>query len=234
MFHPMRLCTMLLVLLAISQSVACAGASPAPTTPPTAELTPGQPLSRIVFQSPPFERLAEDGGVVVYADSSSDLIRVGAEGRFPAPPEQVLAALLDFPRHAKVLDRVSESRTIAEGPNWLRLYQRLSLPVISDRDFTLQVTWGERDGWRWIRYRATRKGPAPLDGVVRVTHNHGGWDLLPTDSGKATLARYQSNLDLAGSLPTWMSRPGAIDELPSLFLSMCGLLPESYAQACTP
>jgi hypothetical protein len=160
------------------------------------------------------------------------MIRIGAQGRLPAPPAQVLDTLLDYSRHAAVLERVAECRVLERGQGWLVLYQRLTLPVIDDRDFTLRVTWGKQADRHWIRYRTEPAGPPPVDGVVRVTRNYGGWDLLPADGGRATLARYQSNMDMAGSLPVWMSQSGAADELPTLFRSMCSLLPQPHSRRC--
>jgi hypothetical protein len=98
------------------------------------------------------------------------------------------------------------------------VYQRLDLPVISDRDFVLKVTWGKEGGKRWVRYRTVRGvGPAPRDGVVRVKHHQGSWQLTPTRRGEATLVRFQVSIDLGGWLPKSLARSGSGDEVPELF-----------------
>ena len=43
-----------------------------------------------------FEQIARKKGVVVYKHKESDIIRLGAEGRMPASPEEVRAVLLDY------------------------------------------------------------------------------------------------------------------------------------------
>lgn len=218
----------------VATMTACATATPPPRGLALPPDSAGGPPRGLRLAEARFERVAKVDGISIFEHPTSDLIRIGAEGRLPAPPSEVQKVLLDFPRHADVLERVAVCRILSRGPNELSLYQRLELPVVSDRDFTLRVTWGEAPARRWIRYRAVRAGPPAEDGVVRVTRNHGGWDLLPIEGGRATWARYQSNLDLAGSLPVWMTKSGAVDELPSLFRAMCRLLPSPYARECAP
>jgi len=234
MRHPLQMRCMLAAAVAAMTlaCLGCAGHRPVTVaeTPPLAD-DDGTPRP-IAFQGSSFKQVASVGDVVVYEQSVSSLIRIGAEGRFPAPPAEVLAVLLDYPRHAEVLERVSECRVLDRGSNSLRLYQRLALPIVDDRDFALEVTWGQQAEWRWIRYRAARHGPPLRDGVVRVTRNSGGWDLRPIEGGAATLARYRSELDLAGMLPSWVTSSGAADELPSMFQSMCKLLPKPYSDRC--
>jgi hypothetical protein len=101
------------------------------------------------------------------------------------------------------------------------VYQHLNLPVISDRDFTLHVSWAFKKGNGLIRYRAvTGRGPAPRDGIVRLSHHIGTWQLQSIDQGRATQLRLQVSLDLSGLLPKWMARAGAGKELPALFNSI--------------
>jgi hypothetical protein len=54
------------------------------------------------------------------------------------------------------------------------------------------------DGWL-IRYQTTAGGPPEQDDVVRVTPSFGRWQPHPAAGGAATIARYESNMDLAGS-----------------------------------
>lgn len=168
-----------------------------------------------------YERIAQRRGVSVYKHRTSDIIRLGAEARINAPPDDVLQVLLDYKDQVGVIDRLSESRVLHRGRSTMKVYQRLNLPVIDDRDFTLQVRWGQAGELRWVTYHAMRGGgPAPKDGVVRVTDHAGSWQLWPVDGGKATMARFMVRIDLAGWLPKWMARSGAGKELPDLFGSI--------------
>jgi hypothetical protein len=180
----------------------------------------GVPLSRSLARSG-YEQIAHRKGVTVYKHRDSDIIRLGADGRIDAPPDEVLRALLDYERQVGVIDRLTESRVVARRDGWLRVYQRLNLPVIDDRDFTLDVRWGRKGALRWISYRALRRGGAPeRDGVVRVTHHQGSWQLEPLDGGRATRVRFMVTIDLAGWLPKWMARAGSGKEVPDLFVSI--------------
>jgi len=180
-------------------------------------LTPlSVPLSAVGFT--PISRAPD---LTVYKDEEARIVRLAAEGWLPEPPEQVLKALLDYGRQVGRIDRLKESRVLARGPGWLRVYQRLGLPVISDRDFTLLVRWGRDGAVTWIAYRAVADGPPPQPGAVRVSEHEGSWQLKPWRSG--SFVRFQVMIDLGGSLPRWLARSGAGKELPRLFASLCGL-----------
>jgi hypothetical protein len=165
-----------------------------------------------------FSPIAERDGVKVYRKDSGRGIELGAEGNIAAPPAQVRAVLLDYANHTKWVHNLAESRVLDRGPNSLDVYQRLALPVIEDRDFTLHVTWGEDAGGGWIRFTtANDRGPKPVRGAVRVPLNEGSWRLEPIDGGKATHAIYQFHMDLGGSLPGWMGKSRAGKDIPHLF-----------------
>jgi START domain len=181
----------------------------------------------VSFAERGFSKIASKQGVSVYKHRSADNIRIGADGRVAASPWQVLAAVLDYRHQVGVIDRLSESRVLARGRDWMLVYQRLNLPVISDRDFVLRVRWGQAaDGTVWVRYRAVRspRAPAPKSGVVRITHHQGSWQLRPLAVGTATQVRFQLSIDLSGWLPKWMARAGAGKELPALFGSVRQLI----------
>ena len=173
-----------------------------------------------------YKKVAREGGVTVYKHRHSSLIRLGADGRFKGSPAQVTAALLDYDRHAGAVGRVSKSKILKRGEKWMLVYQRLSLPVISDRDFTLKVTWEEREGVHYIRFRCFRaKGPRRPDGVVRLSHHQGSWQLRATRDGKGTIARFQVSTDMSGDLPRWIARSGAHGDIPDLFRAIQKLIP---------
>ncbi len=181
-----------------------------------------------------FEAIANTNGVSVFKDERVEVIRLGAEGRFAAPPEIVQQTLLDYDHQVGKLDRLEKSRILDRGDHWLIVYQRLDLPVIDDRDFNLKVTWGETDGVRWIRWRTTPRGIGPQPGVVRVTDHSGSWQLAPISDGQLTRARFQVRMDVAGLVPKWMARSGAGDEVPEVFMSVRRLLVERVLFGAKP
>jgi len=182
------------------------------------------PPPRINLPRQGFELIANAHGVAVYKNNSSDVIWIGAVGLIPAPPEQVYQALLEYDRQAGKIGRVSEATVLSRDPGGLLVYERLNLPVISDRDFVLRVTHGGDVAMRWISYQAVSgRGPAPRDGIVRVARNSGQWELIPTQDGRATIARCEFRIHLGGMLPLWMAKAGAGREIPQLYFDICRL-----------
>jgi len=183
-----------------------------------------------------FEEIAHKKGVTVYKHQESSIIRLGAEARFNATPREVRRVLLDYDRQVGTVDRLSEARVLSRGDHSLLVYQRLNLPVISDRDFNLKVSWWEQGGVTYVVYKAVpRAGRPPRDGVVRVRHHYGSWQLKAVSGGQQTLARFQVEIDLAGWLPKWMARSSSGKEMPELFGSIDELIRKSRyrSESCT-
>jgi len=164
-----------------------------------------------------FSPIEERDGVKVYRRDPARGIELGAEGVMDAPPAAVLAVLRDYQNSPRWVESLRESRVLASGPTALDVYQRLDLPVLADRDFTLHVTWGQEGEALWQFATANERSPAPRDGVVRVGTHEGSWWLVPVDGGRRTRAVYRFHLDLAGSVPGWMGRGRAGKDIPKLF-----------------
>jgi hypothetical protein len=195
-----------------------------------AELTPLD----VSLESQGFSVVGQAHGVKQYKHRTAKIVRIAAEGVIPAPVAEVREMLVDYRRQEGKVDRVSSSRVLRQGPGWLLVYQRLKLPVVSDRDFTLRVTWGgASDLQRVIFDAANALGPPPVRGVVRVTEHSGSWQLKAVEGGRSTWARFQTRIDLGGSLPHWLARSGAGKELPTLFTNICRLIdPRKRSRAC--
>jgi hypothetical protein len=170
--------------------------------------------------SPDYTRIGRDHGVTTYNNEHAQGIALMAEGDLPAPPEQVRRVLTDFGNHTRWNNKLKESRVLSRGDDWLVVYQRLGLPMISDRDYTARVRWGKRDGGaEWIDFHADNPdGPRPRGGVVRVNTYDGRWELSPIDG------RYLGHLELGGGVPGWMSRGRAGKDMPRLFEQIRGQL----------
>ena len=165
-----------------------------------------------------FASIGEEHGVKVYRKDQSSGIALGAEGNIAAPPSVVLAVLSDYANHPKWVHNLAESRVLDRHDHSLEVYQRLALPVLKDRDYTLRVTWGQEGDARWLKFStANERGPQPVHKVVRLETNEGSWYLEPIDGGRATHAVYQFHMDLAGSFPSWMGKGRAGKDIPHLF-----------------
>jgi hypothetical protein len=149
---------------------------------------------------------------------ASPVIDLYAIGDIAAPPSVVRDVLLDYGNAPKVTDNVAESRVLEKNEREIIVYQRLKLPVISGRDFTLRATWGQRGTALTMQFAVDNsRGPGPRDGIVRLSTLQGTWVLEPIHGGAATHARYRIAIDLAGSVPQWMVSGGAAKNLPKLF-----------------
>lgn len=195
-----------------------------------AELTPLD----VSLESQGFALVGQRHGVKQYRHRTAKIVRLAAEGVIPAPVADVRAMVLDYERQEGKVDRVSHSQVLRRGSGWLLVYQRLKLPVIADRDFTLRVAWGGAPDSQWVVFDvAADGGPPPRRGIVRVTEHSGSWQLKAVEGGRATRARFQTRIDLGGSLPQWLARSGAGKELPGLFANICRLIdPKRRSRAC--
>lgn len=225
----MRLTRPLFALLASASLVgivSLAGAAPPDSPAPASPERLGAPPPASGLAGEGFALVGEAKGVKVYRREKRPGIELAAEGKIAASPERVRRVLIDYPSHTRWQKHLKENRVLAFGEGSLDVYQRLSLPVLDDRDFTLHVTWGKDADVLWTHFAiANDRGPAPVSGVVRVTQQEGGWRLEPADGGSATHAVYRCYIDLAGSFPAWMGKGQATDDLPELFASITGQLP---------
>jgi hypothetical protein len=192
------------------------------------------PLS-ISLERRGFEQIANRKGVRVFKHRYDENIRLGAEATINAPVKDVFNAVMDYEGQIGTIDRLTESRVLRRGKGWLLVYQRLNLPVISDRDFTLKVRWGRQGKVTWVQWHATRGGPAERGGVVRVSHHDGSWQLVPVRDGRATRVRFQVTIDMSGWLPRWLARSGSGKEVPELIVAIRKLVfkPDYRSSRCT-
>jgi hypothetical protein len=226
--RPARSLLLSLSALTLTACYAAQGPPPAdaPTAPPAAAIAAPEKAAAPSTAPPNEGTLADEGftlisdehGVKVYRREKRPGIELAAVGDIAASPEQVRRVLIDYPSHPRWQPRLAENRVLASGEGSLDVYQRLSLPVLDDRDFTLHVTWGSEGEVLWMRFAsAPDRGPPAVSGVVRVVDHDGGWRLEPRASGQRTHAVYRFHLDLAGSFPSWMGKGRAADDVTHLF-----------------
>jgi hypothetical protein len=175
------------------------------------------------FPGKGFKRVLNKKGVVVYKNDSSSFVHMAADAIIKAKPAVVQKALLQYEQQVGKVPRLSEAKILEKGKTSLRVYQRLALPVIDDRDFILQVKWGGGDKRRWVSFRTTDKGPSPRKGIVRVSYNVGKWQLTPVHNGHHTRLRLVNGIDIAGDIPSWAAKSGGADDIPELYEAICRL-----------
>ena len=165
-----------------------------------------------------------EAGVAVWCDRDAAVLSVTAVGDFAAPPDAVLAVIVDYDRPEPLADAARETRVLARADHTLLVYQRLGLPLVADRDYTMTVSWGEEGQARWARFAtANDAGPPPRPGVVRVPLHEADWRLVPGARG-GTHATYALRLDLGGSLPRWLADGPTARHVPALFAAISRVL----------
>lgn len=169
-----------------------------------------------------FSLIGTRDGLRMYEKPDGALIRLAFEGTVQASVETLMLAVTDYPHQIGVMKHVGEIRVLACTPYEMVVYQRLRIPVISDRDYILRVHAEHAGATGIVHYAALARSslvPVRQDAVRLRTHN-GSWQFTPSPDGKGTRVRYQTALDFAGWIPRWMVRPGMIDELPIVFRNL--------------
>jgi hypothetical protein len=134
-------------------------------------------------------------------------------GVIQAPAGSVFAVLDDSEAYPTFMPYTSEVRVLKREKDTVLAYQRLELPLVSDRDYTLRSknqTWLGPDGPIYrIRWEpANDLGPAEKSGVLRVNVCEGGWLLEPNGTG-GTKATYSIYTDSGGALPPFVANNGS-------------------------
>jgi hypothetical protein len=216
-----------LLLVAAATTLAAAPSNPlgpqAGTSASSLAAAPG-PASALTSEG--FELIAVTDGVRVYRREKRAGLEFAAEGLIPAAPARVRRVLTDYPSHGRWQKHLRENRVLASTADSVDVYQRMDLPLLDDRDYTLHVTWGDDGSVLWTRFvTANDRGPGPVRGVVRVSQHEGAFRLEPAENGRSTLAVYRFHIDLGGSLPMWMAKGQASKDIPAYFAGITRQLP---------
>ena len=166
--------------------------------------------SRAVEKKEPGGEWIEDStakGITIYsrAREGTPLREFKGVGVIDAPAGAVFAVLDDSEAYPSFMPYTTEVRVLKREKDTVLAYQRLELPLVSDRDYTLRSknqTWVGPDGPIYrIRWEpANDLGPAEKTGVQRVNVCEGGWLLEPNRDG-TTRATYSIFTDSGGALP---------------------------------
>lgn len=155
------------------------------------------------------------------ARGGSGIREFRAVGVIDATPAAVFAVLDDSEAYPKFMPYTSETRVLRRDKDTVVAYQRLELPIVSDRDYTLRSKhqrWLGPDGpIYWIRWEpANDEGPAQKEGVQRVNVCEGGWLLEPNDGG-GTRAIYTIYTDSGGTIPPMLANSGSRTAIRKVF-----------------
>lgn len=207
-------------------TVLLAAALLADSVPPVAVPLTSAPPGASALAGEGFVFVTEEKGIRIYRRDRRSGLEFATEATIAAAPERVRRVLIDYPNHAKWQKRLKDNRVLARGDGFLDVYQRMKLPVLDDRDYTLHVTWGDDGGVLWTRFvTANDRGPGPVPGVVRITQHEGAFRLEPAQGGKATRAVHRFSIDVNGPFPAWMAQGQATSNIVEFFEGITGQLP---------
>ena len=162
-------------------------------------------------------------GVVVYQRPrrGSEVPELMAVGILDVPPWVAKNAVDDVESPDSGMPYLSEARVLKRDDKGLVIYNRISPPVVSDRDYTIRFfdqSYTANGVTIWIaRWRsANEEGPAKRSGVVRVLDTEGYWRFEPVDGGARTRATYFVYSNAGGAVPVLLSVMGSTTMLPDV------------------
>lgn len=162
-----------------------------------------------------WELISTSGGVSLYRRS-----RPGpghheskAIGEIAAPTTVVHAVIDDVDSYPQFMPYTVESKIIKREGDTVIGYQRISAPLVKDRDYTLRVkttSTAVEGGTSYFSHWSTDNalGPAERSGVVRVNLCEGSWLLEPIGLN-STRATYCVFTDSGGLLPDFIRNIGS-------------------------
>ncbi|MGZ5552746.1 MAG: START domain-containing protein [Chthoniobacterales bacterium] len=162
-------------------------------------------------------------GVVIHSRlrEGSAIKEFRGVGLIEASPDIVFAVIDDGESYARFMPYTAEVRVLKREKNSAVMYQRLTLPLISDRDYTIvakhETSSGANGPIHHMHWTAANDlGPAPKSGIVRVNLCEGSWLLEPSGSN-ATRATYLIYTDSGGALPAFIANNGSRIAIRKLF-----------------
>ncbi|MDY7229711.1 START domain-containing protein [Hyalangium rubrum] len=163
-------------------------------------------------------KTVEDDPVVIKVRPrpDGDGKEVWAEGDVEADAYDVQTALRDAESFRLWMPYVKESRRVStrEDGSWVA-YAKLNLPVITARDYAVHIveerTLSEDGQGEYLQRWKAAEGEVPeRQGVVRLKHNEGIWQVTSKGEGKAHIV-YKFSVDPGGSIPKWAANFGQKD-----------------------
>ena len=159
-------------------------------------------------------------------NAKSGVLQTRVTGTVAAPTDDVWKEIVTPESYCALLPKTLESRYIDEKPKQKQVYcyQRVSGGPVSERDYTLKVTWTEEKAKHGKKYHRAwtienDKGPEPRKGVVRVEVHDGSWTLTPADKGKTAFEQV-NYIELGGSLWTMLANQAVQDAAKELVVNL--------------
>lgn len=147
-----------------------------------------------------------------------------ATGEIVASTAAVHAVIGDSESYPRFMPYTVECRVLKREGDSVLIYQRISMPLVSDRDYILRVRTTSKTVERGTSYLSRWEtedafGPVERRGVVRVKLCEGGWLLEPLGP-KATRATYSLYTDSGGVMPAFIQNTGSQIAIRKIFTAI--------------
>ena len=147
-----------------------------------------------------------------------------AIGDIAASTDLVHAVLEDVSSYPNFMPYTAECRLLKRDGDSLVLYQRISAPMVSDRDYTIRIRTTAKkteSGTTYSSHWATDNaaGPPEKRGVIRVSLCEGSWLLEPAGPN-STHATYQIYTDSGGLIPSFIKNTAGPAGIRKLFAAI--------------
>ena len=179
-------------------------------------------------QMPATEWKEEANGdeLIIYSRTreGSTLKEFKTVGTIDALSSAVFAVLNDVEAYPSFMPYTSECSVLKRIGDCTVAYQRLVLPLVSDRDYTLRSEHSKAPGPNGPIYRiqwepANDLGPSEKPGVQRVNVCEGGWLIEPDGTG-TTRATYTIYTDSGGAIPAVIANRGSRTAIRKMFAAI--------------
>jgi Polyketide cyclase / dehydrase and lipid transport len=171
-----------------------------------------------------WKSISNKDGVALYRRQRAASYESKAIGEIAASTGLVHAVLNDVESYASFMPYTVECRVLKRDGDSVVAYQRISAPLISDRDYTVRVRSSSKaiEGGRsylsqWETDNAL--GPPEKSGVVRVKLCEGSWLLAPMGPNP-TRATYTIYTDSGGMIPKFIKETGSQIGIRKLFAAI--------------
>jgi len=164
--------------------------------------------------------------IIIYSRTREDstLKEFKSVGTIDARSSAVFAVLNDVEAYPSFMPYTSECSVLKRIGDCTIAYQRLALPLVNDRDYTLRSEHSQVPGPNGPIYRiqwepANDLGPSVKPGVQRVNVCEGGW-LIEPDGAGTTRATYTIYTDSGGAIPAVIANRGSRTAIRKMFAAI--------------
>jgi hypothetical protein len=151
----------------------------------------------------PWQHVETEGGVELYQRElpGERVVELKAVVVSKLPVERLCEAAYGPSAVAPDEPDITLRRVVSDGDGGRVTYERISAPVVSDRDYAVRsVREALSGGGCRVRFFADNAlAPPPADGLVRIEKLRGSWTFEPTDAG--VIGTYVIFTDPGGALP---------------------------------